>query len=168
MCFFFFFFFFYHIWEWRPSWSAGCYHFRHLSFPWPTEAPYEILSKFGSAASEEKLFEILNNCPIQMYGAHTNAQGSNFGRSPVPDDLYKYLVPRPPRFWRRGFLKFFFTVFGHGGHLGQRTATILTIFRSPTLKRLHIKFEQIWLSGFRGEVVWNSQQFSHTNVMGLI
>ena len=27
------------------------------------------------------------------------------------------------------------------------------IFRSPNLRRLHMKFEQNWLGGFRGEVV---------------
>ena len=50
--------------------------FQKSFIPLPTEAPYEILSKFGTAVSEWKLFEILNNCPIQMFGAHTNAQGS--------------------------------------------------------------------------------------------
>ena len=49
-------------------------------------------------------------------------------------------------------------------HLGQWTATILAIFRSPNLRRLHVKFKQHWPRGFRGEVVWNSQHFSHTNV----
>ena len=39
---------------------------------------------------------------------------------------------------------------GHGGHLGQWTATILAIFRSPNRRRLHMKFEQNWLRGFRG------------------
>ena len=58
-----------------------------------------------------------------------------------------------------------FTIYGHGGHLGQWTTTILAIFRSPNLRRLHIKFEQHWPSGFRGEVVWNSQHFSHTTVL---
>ena len=47
------------------------------------------------------------------------------------------------------FLKVF-NIYGRGGHLGQRTATTLAIFRSPTLRRLHMKFEQNWLSGFRG------------------
>ena len=46
-----------------------------------------------------------------------------------------------------------FTIYGRGGHLGQQTTTILAIFRSPTLRKLHMKFEQNWLSGFRGEVV---------------
>ena len=41
------------------------------------------------------------------------------------------------------FLKVF-TIYGRGGHLGQRTATILAIFRSPTLRRLHMKFVQNW------------------------
>ena len=119
---------------------------------------------------EEKSFEIINNFSIQMYGAHTNAYRSkldfaikgqmsmydyhfsNFGRPPVPDSLCKDSAPRHPRFWRRRFLKVF-TIYGHGGHLRQRTATILAIFRSPNQSRLHMKFEQNWLRGFRGEVV---------------
>ena len=35
------------------------------------------------------------------------------------------------------FLKVF-TIYGHGGHHGQWTATILAIFRSPNLRRLHM------------------------------
>ena len=77
---------------------------------------------------------------------------SNFGRPPVPYDSCKGSAPRHSQFWRRRFLKVF-TIYGRGGHLGQRTVTILAIFRSPTLRRLHMKFEQNWLSGFRGEVV---------------
>ena len=50
------------------------------------------------------------------------------------------------------FLKVFI-IYGHGGHLGQQTATVLAIFRSPNLRRLHMKFEQNWLSGFKGEDV---------------
>ena len=94
-----------------------------------------------------------------MYDHHF----SNFGRLPVPDGLCKDSARRRPRFWRRKFLKVF-TIYGHGGHLGQWTATILVIFRSPNLRRPHMKFEQYWPRDFRGEVVWNSQQFSHTNV----
>ena len=44
---------------------------------------------------------------------------SNFGRPPVPDDLNKDSAPRHPGFWRRRFLKVF-TIYGHGGHLGQQ------------------------------------------------
>ena len=77
---------------------------------------------------------------------------SNFVRPPVPDDLCKDSAPRHPRFWRRRYLKVF-TIYGHGDHLSQRTVTILAIFRSPNLRRLHMKFEQNWLSGFREEVV---------------
>ena len=40
---------------------------------------------------------------------------------------------------------------------------ILAIFHSPNLRRLHMKFEQNWLRGSRGEVIWNSEHFSHTN-----
>ena len=87
---------------------------------------------------------------------------SNFGRPPIPNDLSKDSAPRNPRFWRRRFLKVF-TIYGHGGHLGQRAATILAIYHTPNLRRLHMKSEQNWLRGSRGEVVWNSEHFSHTN-----
>ena len=42
----------------------------------------------------------------------------------------------------------------------------LAIFRSPAPRRLHMKFEQCWPRGFRGEVIWNYQHFYHTNVWG--
>ena len=140
------------------------------------------LSKFGSVASEEKSSEILNNFPIQILcgsckciGKHTwpcrisqmstyDNLFSNFGRSPVPDDLCTDSAPRHPRFCRR-FLKGF-TIYGHGGHLGQWATTILATFHFPDQIRLNLKLEQIWLSGFRGEVLWNSQQFSYLNVWG--
>ena len=90
---------------------------------------------------------------------------SNFGRPLIPDDMCKDSAPRHSRFWRRRFLKVF-TIYGHGGHLSQWTSTILAIFCFPTLRWLHMKFEQNWLRGFRGEVVWISQTFSHSNVWG--
>ena len=65
----------------------------------------------------------------------------NFDRPHVPDDLCKDSAPRHSRFWRRRFLMVFI-IYGHGGHLGQRTVTILAIFRSPNLRRLHMNFEQ--------------------------
>ena len=85
---------------------------------------------------------------IQMYGAHTNAYRSkldlavkgqmsmyyhhfsNFGRPPVPDDLCKVSAIRHPRLRRSRFLKFF-TIYRHGGHLGQWTATSLAIITLP-------------------------------------
>ena len=33
---------FYHLWAWRPSWSCDPDPANKLSFPHPTEAPYEI------------------------------------------------------------------------------------------------------------------------------
>ena len=94
-----------------------------------------------------------------MYDHHF----SSFGRSPVPDNLCKDSDPIHHLFWRRRFLKVL-NIYGHGDHLGQWTATILANFQVPVPRRLHIKFEQHWPRGFRGEVVWNSQHFSHTNV----
>ena len=46
-----------------------------------------------------------------------------------------------------------FTIYGHGGHLGRVTWTIYRNFRSPFAKRLHIKFDFDWPSGFSGEDV---------------
>ena len=69
--------------------------------------------------------------------------------SPVPEDLCKDNAPGLIWFWRRRFLKVY-TIYGHGSHLGQWTPTILAIFHSPNLRRLHIKFEQHWPRGFRG------------------
>ena len=77
---------------------------------------------------------------------------SNFGRPPVPDDICKDLAKRHPRFRRIRFLNVF-TIYGHGGQLGQQAVTILAIFHSPNLRRLHMKFEQNWPRGSRGEVV---------------
>ena len=87
---------------------------------------------------------------------------SNFGRPPVLNDLSKDSAPRHPRFWRKRLLKVFI-IYGHGSHLGQRTATILANFHTLNLRRLHLKFEQNWPRCSRGEVVWNSDHFSHTN-----
>ena len=47
--------------------------------------------------------------------------------------------------------KEFFTIYGHGSHLGHVTRTILTNFGSPILRSLHMKLEFNWPSGFRGE-----------------
>ena len=46
-----------------------------------------------------------------------------------------------------------FTIYGHGCHLGQRTATILAILRSPNPRRLHMKFQQHWPDRFRGKTI---------------
>ena len=56
-------------------------------------------------------------------------------------------------------LKFFFhyksmgAIYGHGRHLDSRTMTICIYFQPPFNTRLHIKFEEIWTRGFRGEFV---------------
>ena len=46
-----------------------------------------------------------------------------------------------------------FTIYGHGGHLGQWTITILAIFHFPAPGRLQMKFEQHWPRGSRREVI---------------
>ena len=47
---------------------------------------------------------------------------------------------------------FFFTIYGHGGHLGHVTWTIYINFCSPFPKMLHKIFCYDWPSGFRGDV----------------
>ena len=47
----------------------------------------------------------------------------------------------------------FFSIYGHGGHLGYVTKTIGTNFCSHVLRSLHMKFEFNWPSGFGGEDV---------------
>ena len=64
---------------------------------------------------------------------------SYFSRPPITANLCKDSAIRDPRFWRRRFLKVF-TIYGHGGHLGQWKATILTIFHSPAPGKLQMKF----------------------------
>ena len=43
--------------------------------------------------------------------------------------------------------------FLNGGHFDQWTTPILAILFSPAPKRLHMKFDQHWTRGFRGEVI---------------
>ena len=39
-------------------------------------------------------------------------------------------------------------IYGHGGHYGHVTRTISANFCSPTSKKLHMKFDFDWPSGF--------------------
>ena len=45
-----------------------------------------------------------------------------------------------------------FTINGRGGHLGHLTQMPQTNFCSPYPRRLHIKFDFDWLSGFGEDV----------------
>ena len=75
---------------------------------------------------------------------------SNFGRPSFPYDICKDSVIRHPWFWRRRFLKVF-TIYGHGGHLRQWTATILAIFHFPAQGRLQKSSID---SGGRASSIW--------------
>ena len=77
---------------------------------------------------------------------------SSFGRPPVPDDLCKDSAIRHALFWRRSFLKVF-TIYGHGGPSWSMDGNHFSNLSFPNLRRLHMKFEQNWLCGFRGEMV---------------
>ena len=53
-----------------------------------------------------------------------------------------------------------FTIYGHGGHLGQVTWTIWINFRSPVPRRLYMKFGFNQPSCFRGDV-WKCWHTTH-------
>ena len=67
--------------------------------------------------------------------------------------------------WTRRLLKIL-QYEGMAAIICQRIVTIVAIFCSPAPRRFHMKYEQHWPGGFRGEVVWNSQHFATTNVWG--
>ena len=101
-----------------------------------------------------------------MYDDHF----SNFGRPLVPDDLCKDSTPRHPLFQRRRFLKVF-TIYEHGGHLGQLTTTILAIFHSPAPGRLHRNLSNIGLEASEKSLeilnIFPIQMYgAHTNAYG--
>ena len=113
------------------------------SFPYTKEAPHEI----GAALDSEKLFEILNIFPIQMWGQYECIGKQTWPhRKKVKCQCTTIILATlvdllSPKIWAKiqpqdtSVLekKIFegFTIYGHGGHLGQRTATILAIFYSP-------------------------------------
>ena len=59
-------------------------------------------------------------------------------------------------FWR------VFIIYGRGSHLGHVTQMPRTNFCSPNPRRLHIKFDFVWPSGFREEDVWNCERRTTT------
>ena len=59
----------------------------------------------------------------------------------------KFHENRPSRFWIRRFFKVF-TIYGHGGHLGHMTRTMLTNFHFLVPESFHTKFSSEWPSSF--------------------
>ena len=55
------------------------------------------------------------------------------------------IVPSVPE---KKIFEGFFTIYGHGGHLGHVTWNIYINIGSPILKMLHIKFGFDWPSGW--------------------
>ena len=62
----------------------------------------------------------------------------------------KFRENRPAGSGEEDFLVFF-TIVGHGGHLGHVTRISQSNFRSPYPRTLHIKFHFHWPSSFREE-----------------
>ena len=103
-----------------------------------------FLRKIKFLAQRDHVSEILRNFS-QFYPTHSRLVYDPTGM--ILAILYKE-VPQSARwFWRRRFLKVFFSIFGHGGHLEFRIKIILAIFRSPSAWMLHMKFGYIWPSG---------------------
>ena len=99
--------------KYEQHWPRG-FRWGHLKFS--TFSPYKCMVTIQM--HREANLTSLYKAQMPMY----NHYFGNFGRPPIPDDLCKDSAPRHPWFWRR-FLKVF-TIYGHGGHLGQQTVTI--------------------------------------------
>ena len=83
----------------------------------------------------------------------------------------KYISCGPHGFREEDFLSFSHyktmgTISQHGGHLDLRTMTIFTNFQSPFNTRLHIKFEENWPRGFRGEVIQRCERMDRRTTDG--
>ena len=95
-------------------------------------------------------FEILNIFPYKCIGKQTwpyrkkvKCQCTTIILATLvglPSPMIHAKIQPYPRFWRRRFLKVF-TIYWHGGHLGQWPATILAILHFPSQGRLQMKFE---------------------------
>ena len=59
---------------------------------------------------------------------------------------------RPVGSGEEDFLVFFFSIYGHGGHLGHVTWILRSNFRSPFTWMLHMKFHFDWPSNFREDL----------------
>ena len=154
---------FYHIWSWPPPWSMDGNNFSNLSFPCPKEAPNEIWATLARRLQRRSRLKFSTFFQYKGIGKQiwpcrkkVKCQCTTF--------ILAILVDLRPQWFMQRFspkassvlekiLKVF-TISGHDGHLGQWTVTILAIFRSPNLRRLHMKFEQNLPGDFRGEVVW--------------
>ena len=89
---------------------------------------------------------------------------SNFGRPLVLDDLCKDSAPRHPRFWKKIFEGFYHIWAWRPSWSKDGDYFSNLLFPQPKEAPHEKKFEQHCPGGFRGEVIWNSQHFSHTNV----
>ena len=132
-----------------------------ILFPLPPGGSKWNLSNIGLEAPEEKSVEILNIFPYKCIGTQTwphrkKCQISMF------DHYFRKLVDLPSLIiyakiqlqdilcsGGKDVLNVF-TIYGHDGHLGQWTATILAVFHFPAPGRLQMKSKQHWLKGSRG------------------
>ena len=92
---------------------------------------------------------------VELYSLMLQAKFQNQRPSGSEEELkvmiyINYDGPECPMLHAKIFYVFF-TIYGHGGHLGHVTRIIYINFRSPFLRMLHMKFGFDWPSGFRGE-----------------
>ena len=120
-----------------PEWHSHCRH---------ADVPNNIcgFSHKASSVLENKIFKCF--FPYKCMGKQTC---TTIILATLVDPLSPMIYAKIQPQGVLGFLKGL-TIYGHGGHLGQWTATILAIFHSPNLRRLHMKFVQNWPWGSRG------------------
>ena len=127
---------FYHIWTWQPFWSMDHAYFSNLSFSWPKEALHEIWATLTQMVQRSHLkvwtfFSYICEgkqtwpCCKKVKCQCMTIIIAILVDLPSPMIYAKIQHPRTshPRFWKRRFLKVF-TIYGHGGHLGQWPTTI--------------------------------------------
>ena len=138
-------------------------YFSNLSFPCPKEAPTKIWATLAQRL-QTRSFEILNIFPYKCMGPYKCKGKQTWSRKrQCTPNILAILVDFPcpmicTKIQPQGILgsreedfkSFFFHIWARRPSL----STILAIFRFSNLRRLYMKFEQNWLSGFRGEVVW--------------
>ena len=150
-------------------------HFSNLSLPQPKEDSHEILATLAqrhqrrSRLKFSTFFPYKCMIPIQMHREQIWPRRKKVKRQcttiilAILVDLSSPMIcaqiqPQGVLSSGEEAFKVFFTIYWHGGHLGQRTMSILAIFRFPNLRRLLMEFEQNWLIGFRGKVVWKCER----------
>ena len=88
-------------------------------------------NEIGPPVPEKKIFEGFYHICRKIGQGHPKVMAYTNYDGPVPNATYQVSMKSVHRFQRRRFLKVF-TIYGHGGHLGNVIFTFIQTFVSPT------------------------------------